>query len=360
MQSASQLPYPGSRTLAQWWRQLQPFQPSAYWVCYVYVHRIEATVRMAQNRRIEPLARLLLQALRLEPAASPCCGQGECLHHLQQRLQLPAAVLHRILLSLEQDALIEAKSQGSWTTTERGLRALELQEYPIVGHQRWVFPFVERVNDRGRRLLPPHYLPLAECPCSPWQVEAGETFEPVLLPESLSQPLSWKQEFGFPSGVEQVEVAASPLWRQVIVDRPEKALLMLVLPRGERELLGFSVRVENWTLLDEPALRLSLPPAQALWPVLRESPETGALREAWVGWCRQRSLPVGEAEACELTYQPGHLDVQAPERLLQRLRSARSDVFKGESWLLLGEGHLRPAVVLRVHARSRADAESHG
>ena len=35
-------------------------------------------------------------------------------------------------------------------------------------------------------------------------------------------------------------------------------------------------------------------------------------------------------------------------RLIERLRAARSDVFKGEAWLLVGDGYMRTAVQLTI------------
>jgi hypothetical protein len=364
MQSASQLPSPGSRTLAQWWRQLQPYRPGALWIGYTYLHRIESTVRASQPRKLEPLARLILQALKLEPKSGSCCAAGECLHRLQERLQLPNAVLRQILVGLEKEVLVQENLGENWTITERGQRALDHYEYLVEQDERRIFPFLERVDERGHRVLPPHYAPLGECPSTPWHVQNGEGFDPTLLVDSMHRPLLWKQEFGFPADVEPIDPpsgsVAMPPWRDVIIDRPEQALLALTLPADASKLLGFAVRVESWMLLDAvPVLQLPLTAAQELWPALRADLDPVVLKEAWLAWCRQRSFPIGEASSCELSYQPGHLEVQAPERFLQRLRSARSDVFKGESWLLLGEGHLRPAVVLQVRARSRADAGSH-
>jgi hypothetical protein len=53
-------------------------------------------------------------------------------------------------------------------------------------------------------------------------------------------------------------------------------------------------------------------------------------------------------ETCSLAYQPPRLEVQAPPRLVQRLQAAKSDLFKGEAWILVGDGYLRTAVQLAI------------
>ena len=42
------------------------------------------------------------------------------------------------------------------------------------------------------------------------------------------------------------------------------------------------------------------------------------------------------------------LRVQAPPRFLERLHALRSDVLKGEAWLLVGTGHLRPVARIEI------------
>jgi hypothetical protein len=364
MQSASEFPFPGGRALGPWWRQLQSFHPDAFWVGYVHVHRVEAAARSMQVRPLDPLHRLVLQALSFERAPASCCAAAECFHHLQERFHLPVAVLRQLLLHLQKEGLVQEHPGASWAVTEQGKQVLGGHE--ILGEKsaRRRFAFVERVDERGRRILPPHFIPLAECPGSPWHVQEAEHFDLSLLRDTPRRSSAWKQEYGFPLDVLEIESAdpgaAAPGWRSVIADRPEQLLLALIATRAEgtAALLGFAARPEQEALSDKPVLRLPLAAAQALWPSLTAEPEPGLLPEAWLSWCRQRNLPTADAEACEVGYRSGRLEVRAPERLLHRLRSVRSDVLKGESWLLLGDSFLRPAVALQVHSQSRADVDS--
>src|SRR5262245_6524901 len=96
MDRASSLIFPGSKTLAGWWRQLAPYQPLALWVGYAYVHRIEATVQVLTARPLEPLAALVLQAIDVEQSAGAKVGAPE----LADRLRLPEAILQHVVRGL--------------------------------------------------------------------------------------------------------------------------------------------------------------------------------------------------------------------------------------------------------------------
>ena len=113
-----------------------------------------------------------------------------------------------------------------------------------------------------------------------------------------------------------------------------------------RDLLGFAVKVDGWTLFDRaPAVQLPSS-ADAVWPELAQSPSADVWQETWRDWCRQRQMPAGEVESCTLTFQAPRLEIQAPSRLVQRLQSAKSDLFKGEAWHLVGDGYTRIAAQL--------------
>ena len=96
-----------------------------------------------------------------------------------------------------------------------------------------------------------------------------------------------------------------------------------------------------------PVLRLATP-AESPWPELVTEPSMQVWQDAWRSWCKQRQLPTNEVEICSLKYQPPRLEVQAPNRLVQRLQAAKSDLFKGEAWILVGDGFMRTAVQLAM------------
>lgn len=85
-----------------------------------------------------------------------------------------------------------------------------------------------------------------------------------------------------------------------------------------------------------------------LFPALNVAPDMEELKEAWLHWANSRGLPDSEAQACELSLAGHRLHVQAGPTIVERLKKAKSDVFKGETWLLIGDGALRTAVLLQI------------
>jgi hypothetical protein len=121
---------------------------------------------------------------------------------------------------------------------------------------------------------------------------------------------------------------------------------------GERQdqesLLGLAVQVQGWQLqTDRPVLTLDGGWREAL-PELAEDPGLERWREAWRGWCQPRGLPVGEVEACILERRGPALVVRAPRPLAERLRANRSEIIKGEAWLLAGDERTRSAAVVEL------------
>src|SRR6516165_9862223 len=119
MDRAASLIFPGSRTLANWWRQLSSHQPLALGIGYGFLHRIEAPVCVLSQEPVDPLVHLVLQALALEK--TPCVGVAG----LQHRLSLPLAIVHRILAGMQEAGLVALSEAGGWRATERGNHALE-------------------------------------------------------------------------------------------------------------------------------------------------------------------------------------------------------------------------------------------
>jgi DNA-binding MarR family transcriptional regulator len=344
MDRASSLIYPGSRTLAGWWRQLHAYQPQAFWIGYSFLHRVEAHVNVVRAQPVEPLTHLVLQALALEQT------QSVSLADLQARLRLPIAVVQRVLVGMEREGLLSRSPPDRWQVTERGNEALRCRHVPMHVQERRVFPFLECLDASGLRLGPPRFLPVAECAGAPWLVDAAHQFDVTWLPASIGQSIEWKKACGFPAEVESLaDSTASEAWQHVIVDRPERVLFVLILSKtaGSSELLGFAVKVDGWTLYDQmPVLRVPESARTALPELV--SPAAEVWQEAWRSWCRQRQLPMNEVEICVLAYHSPRLEVQPPPRLLQRLHAAKSDLFKGDAWLLVGEGYVRTAAQLAV------------
>lgn len=332
MDRASSLIYPGSKTLAGWWRQLAPLKPETIGIGYVFLHRIEAPVNVRAELLLDPFTRLVLQALTLEPAGDFSVSR------LQERLRLPAPMVQRVLAGMHGEGLLA----NGCTLTERGVRGLAAGAVPVSLPKRRTFAFLEQLDPMGQRLGPPQFVPLAECAGVAWPVDETHRLDTALLTGCIEQSATWKQATGFPLDIEPLAETMTESWQQVVIDRPER--VMLVVIRVNNEVLGFAVKVDGWTLFDRaPVLRL---PSAALFPELAQSCPMLVWQEAWRGWCKQRNLPANEVEICALHQQGSRLEVQAPPRLVQRLQAAKSDLFKGDAWILVGDGYLRTAVQL--------------
>jgi hypothetical protein len=341
MDSASSLAFPGSRILAGWWRQLQPHHPTALWVGYLFVHRIEALVESVAARPVDPLALHVLQALAINQT-------GDASARLAGRLHLPPAAVHQLLRHMQGDDLVQ-RCEPDWCLSARGREVLQARADLMPRRERRFFPFVERLTPTGRRCAPPHYLPLAECAATPWAVDQGHCFDAQWLADTAARDSAWRERYGFPPSVRRFVVTsdaeANGIWDRVIVDRSQRVAVALIMD-ADRTCQAFAAEAEGWNLHAEaPVLRLSEGAADTLTD-LTLAP--AAWHDAWRLWCRQRHLPLSEADACRLRLHDAHLDVAASAPFVDRLRAGKSDVLREESGLLAGDGYLRAVAMLRV------------
>jgi hypothetical protein len=196
----------------------------------------------------------------------------------------------------------------------------------------------------------------------PWPAAEGVEFDAQILQDCLNQPEEWKRHHNFPLDVQEVLVlepelaegqgpAQPPSWERVMVDRPERLLVVLLQcqgPEGRSQLRGFAVRQEGWLLQSSDPLFVLGPAWQEIFSELTAEPPLEAWRQAWRAWCEPRGIPSSEVNACSLEHQGERLLIVAPAPLLERLRITRSDALKGESWLLVGEGAIRSAVKIEL------------
>jgi hypothetical protein len=347
MDRASSLIYPGSKTVAGWWRQLAPRHPTTLAIGYGFLHRVDAPVHVLEEKSIDSLSHLVLQALALEGAKT--VGVAD----MQERLHLPVAMVRRMLAVMRDDGLLAGADTEGWQPTERGRAALERRSFPVHVLKRRSFPFLECLDAAGNRLAAPQFVPIGECASAAWSVDDGHRFDVNVFQRCLEQASPWKHAHRFPQDVEPLPADGTlEAWQRVVVDRPERIMLALVVVGGEsgKEVHGFAVKVDGWTLFDgAPVLRMpALTEPDALWPELLQPPPMPVLQDAWRSWCKQRQMPGNEVEMCTLTYQPPRLAVHAPPRLVQRLQAAKSDLFKGDAWILVGDGYLRSATQLAI------------
>jgi hypothetical protein len=351
MDSASSLAYPGSRILAGWWRQLHAHRPSALWVGHLFVHRVEALVESADVQPLDPLALHVLHAVAVDaPESLP---QLQVSERLPGRLHLPASAVHQILLQLQGRRLVERCERGCWCLSERGQAVLAGGSDRAARRERRAFAFVEELTPAGRRHAAPRFAPLGECPAVPWAVNDAHHFDVGLLTQCLAADRTWKERSGFPFGPTRLVLPgdeatadrADEAWQQIIIDRPERVAICFV-SGPDQSLRGFAAHAENWRLEDKaPVLQL---PAGSSDVVGELSVPPSAWEEAWRLWCRQRNLPLSEAEACQLRFDGIHLHISAPETFAQRLRQAKNDPLRDEAGLLAGDGYLRAAAILRL------------
>lgn len=361
MTAVSPLIFPGSRTLASWWKQLAPFQPRALWTGHLLLHHIEALASLQLLLPLDRISRFALSALGLSERAS--------LENLDQRLHLGLALLRQLVRRLESAQLVRQDGNQTWSLTELGRQALEKDAYPQLRQERRVFFFVEN----GQPARPPHFLKFARPPAVlAWPAGDSWRFEPSQLQACVRQPPEWKQRFGFPLDVQQVlgsEAAPqSPApsleeWQRIILDRPERLVTTMALASGNdgiERLLGFAVQQEGWVLQSaEPVFAID-GAWQEVFPQLATDVTLDDWRQAWHTWCQPRGLPATEVAACVLERQGYRLRVRAMPRLVERLRAARSDVFRGEAWLLAGTGPIRPAAQIELVETQREKVSTPG
>jgi hypothetical protein len=337
-------------------------------VGHLLLHRVEALAGLHLLSPLDPLSLFVLRALALtDPARLP---------ELEARLHLGLPLVRELLRALERGQLVRPEEDGSWSVTAGGRRGIEQGSYTRPHYERRTFYFVE--NEQPAK--PPHFLKLhKESPTLPWPGNNGSHFEPTLLQACMERPMEWKQRFGFPLEVQQIlgpepvdapASLSSQAWQRIILDRMERLVAALVLApavetaaipafspgdaplsaaSGDRErLLGFTVKPEGWELqAGEPAFSLEAG-WQEIFPELTVDPPQEQWRQAWREWCQPRGLSAADVDACVLEQQGSRLRVLAPPRLVERLRAARSDVFKGEAWLLAGSGRLRAAALIEL------------
>ena len=345
------MPFPGSRTLAGWWRQFAPRSPQRLWVGHLLVQRLEVLVRVTRPATADPLSRLVLRALGVAPGTTPAA--------LDARLHLGGPVVGGLLEELYGGGLVRHVGEGSWGLTALGRQAAASETYPRPLLERRSFAFLD-----ARPFNPPHFLALPEnLQLPPWPealADFGGAVGVAQLREAVARPSEWKERFGFPAEVGEVLGMEEPAgvgnngesppaaWRRVPVVRPERLTAALVLGRddaGESKLMAFAARSEGWTVPGtEPTF--ALPPDSPALPVDLRGPGEEAWSEAWRAGCRSRNL--SEAEGCPVEPEGHVLRVRLSAELYDRLKASRHELLKGDTWLLAGEGRVRAAALVEV------------
>lgn len=342
--------WPGSRVLLGWWRDLARRKPQQLRISRLVLHRVEALVRIARSHPLDRWQRALLSQISTRV---PCSGAFTTSF---TDLQMEVQMLGQLIRELTDGGLLRRNGSGLWQMTPAGRNALDTGAVAVQVEERRPFRFVDN-SAQGR---PPHYLPLEQEPArqaGPTAPEAaGCSFTAAFLEDCIRQTPEWKKRFRFPADVEallapRTDAAPAANWRHVILDAVEERLLVFIqnAQRPTTPLLsGFSVRPEGWVLEAEPCLQLADGWEEAM-PDLAAEPPVELWRQAWQTWSQPRGLPLADVEACRLERLDHRLLVYAPQRLIDRLRTARSDAVKQEAWLLAGEGRTRVAAQIELH-----------
>lgn len=344
MSVASAPSWPGSRVLLGWWRQLAGLQPRQVRISRLFLHRIEALVRV---RRARSLDRWQHALLHLASTRVPHVAELESSF---TDLRMDPQVLAQFVQELASTGLLYRNGSGLWQVTPAGRDALESGTLSVSAEERRTFIFVDH-SSLGR---PPHFLPLRPGPArltgSLSPEAAACSFQIAYLEACIHQSPEWKARFHFPTDVEAL-LPPSADWRCVVLDSLEtKSFVFLHTAEASDEPLvrGFSIHPEGWALDSEPSLVFAEGWQEAL-PDLDEDPSPEMWRQAWQVWSHPRGLPSTEVEACRLERVDHRLLVHAPLRLIERLRTARSDAVKQEAWLLAGDGRTRTAAQIELH-----------
>jgi hypothetical protein len=315
-------PFPASRTLAAWWRQLSRWQPRSIWIAHLPIHHVEALVEVRHASPLDPLDRLVLKAVPVTPPIPVDALLAQAL--------LGRQLLIQVLRRLEAASLVQA-SAGGWAQTPTGQQAVASGQYAAPARERRSFTFLHRDP------LPAEFLrirPGVSTPCPP---ETGWSFDPAVLRHCIAQPADWKGRVGFPDEIDALlSLDAGP--EGIVIDHPENLTAVLILDADDR-LLGLETKEDAWPLTDDRPLFERTNWRESFPELLRQD-----WQQAWQEWCQSRKLtitgPVDFQEA-------GHILRVTGQQLREQL-SKRDDVLKGEAWLLAGSGRYRRAMLLEI------------
>jgi hypothetical protein len=328
------VPFPGSRVVAGWWRELAPYRPHALSVVHAVLHRVDAPVQSVQFRPLHPLTALLLNSLPI-PAAGG-------ITRLAASLGLTPAFILRSLIDLEVAGFL-LRDHDAWLATPSAQVALDRGQVEEVRLERRAFAFLAPFEGSDAR-----FVRLITEPGDGVGSPAPDIpFDPRVWRFCIERPAEWKRVHGFP--VDATLPTEGPEWQRVVVALAERVILSVIRAETiDGDEMGFWVEQAGWRLeSSRPAFRLDRAASQDAPALVPQTP-TDHWRRAWQEWCHPRNLPAVEVERCSAKLVGHRLVVQAPRRLIDRLRALRSDALKGEAWILAGDGPARQAALVEI------------
>ncbi len=160
---ASSLAYPGSRALAEWWRQISAYRPIRIWFGHLFLDRVEALVGLKRPYRPDTLSLLVLEALAIESPAT--------VERVESRLHVGIHLTGRLLHRLAANGLIAPASRG-WALAEQGKELLNGGTPLRPVNERRFFYFLD--NDSGHSA---HFVSFPPGIASPYSPPTARPFD---------------------------------------------------------------------------------------------------------------------------------------------------------------------------------------
>src|SRR5262249_13199357 len=207
MTLAQAFPFPGSRILAAWWRDLAPRRPRQFWIAHLLLHHVEALFLRSRTVPFDPIRLAILLALApAAPLVVATCQSLSSTSGLQGRLHLDRQALTSLLRTLTGVGLVRAEAGDTWTLTDSGRDVLTHGAEVDRREERRTFYFAHPAGGVGA----PHFLALnrpvgtAISPPPDWHFDART------LRECVGREPEWKAKHRFPLDVEAILGADGP------------------------------------------------------------------------------------------------------------------------------------------------------
>lgn len=342
--------FPGGRVLAGWWKQLSNWRPQALWIGSISLERVEAFCQIHHVLPLTPLDGTVLSSLNAESPVETAL--------LDKSWGLGTALLDRLLGRLAGQGTV-ARSGRGWTLTEKGVRARRDRAMPSLRAERRAFWFLADLQDpQTRTFVVPSTTAFFQSVESN-QID-GRSLE--ALRGCARKDAEWKKSRGFPLDVESVLVpegrgpsSGRADWERIVVVHPyrvQAALISYVRSSGNLGVAAFPYQEHGWTLAPTPVFDLAVG-WEEVFSRLPLTPGDDELANTWQRWLAQRGMSGPVVERYRLERQGARIFVLPPNDAPDVLGGPRSDLTRGEAWLILGEGGLRRAVLLESEPAAR-------
>lgn len=197
------------------------------------------------------------------------------------------------------------------------------------------------------------FLPLPDPGALGPGLESPAGSAPVLdwVRDAANRPREWKQAAGFPPDLgpgDLLPPGADGRFTGATVPLVQFDEVTAVVLRTPDRAIAFATAGPDWILPGDPTFTVVDARTSEAFPELDADPTPGEAAAAWEAWAKSRSVPGDDLPACRSTASGLRLAVEAPPRLATWLKTHRADLFRGDTWLWIGNGPLRRAATLHV------------